>query len=265
MIDDGTAKADQSTNHVDEIAGQIVVVTGAAERAGRHIAIAFADRGARVVVNHFQQGTLARDVVKEIRLAGGEAIEIEEDIADPVRSRSLVDRVVDAYGRVDVLIHNASTFKPIPFEDISVEDFDASLGVNLRGPFFLSQACARVMMTQKKGRIVAIVGNSYYEAWPTFIHHSLGKSGLARLMELLAIALSPYVQCNAICPAQYYRAPDAPPPVRDETLYRTAGEIDVRLQKGSPEAVIELLLYLATCSGYMTGAVIPIDGGKHLS
>lgn len=265
MINDGTAKAGQPTSPVAELHGQVVIITGAAERAGRLIAMAFADRGARVVVNHFQQGTLARDVVKEIRLAGGEAIEIEENIADPLRSRSLVDRVANAYGRVDVLIHNASTFNPIPFQDISIEEFDASINVNLRGPFFLSQACARVMMAQKRGRIVAIVGNSHYEAWPTFLHHSVGKSGLARLMELLAIALSPYVQCNAICPAQYYRAPDAPPPTRDETLYRTAGEIDVRLQRGSPEAVIELLLYLATCSEYMTGAVIPIDGGKHLS
>jgi NAD(P)-dependent dehydrogenase (short-subunit alcohol dehydrogenase family) len=127
------------------------------------------------------------------------------------------------------------------------------------------------MLKHGSGRIMALVGNSYYECWPDAIPHGVAKTGLARLMQALAIALSPKIQCNAICPARILASAAG----QDKHIQRTRGEHadeeppsrtvrygDVELIEGTPEDVAELVVYLAGCSDYLTGAVIPIDGGK---
>ena len=123
-------------------------------------------------------------------------------------------------------------------------------------------------MRRREGRIMAMIGNSYYENWPDFIPHTLAKVGLAKLMQSLAVTLSPYIQCNAICPAVIYPSAAG----QDQHILRSRGEShageyeklrgEALFHRGTPEEVGELVVYLAGCSGYLTGAVIPIDGGK---
>ena len=125
------------------------------------------------------------------------------------------------------------------------------------------------MMKNKSGRMVALIGNSYYENWPTFIPHSIAKTGLAKMMQGFAVALSPYIQCNAICPADILSSAGGlhiqqkkgeVMETQDADTLTINGQI---LRRGNPQEVAELVVYLCGCSSYMNGAVIPLDGGKN--
>lgn len=255
-----------------DLTDRVVVITGAAERAGRVFAQRFGAAGAAVVVNHLPgQEVLADQVVDAVTAAGGHAVRVAADITDVTQTVSLVDAAVREFGRLDVLVHNASTFVPTPWLDVDEADFERSFGVNLRGPFFLSQAAARVMLAQGEGRIIALVGNSLSEAWPQFVPHGVAKTALARLMEQLAVALAPVVACNSLAPAQFFRSDDG----ANDQLRATRGETvqagvthevapGIRLREVETDTVADWLIHLSTCSLQVTGTTIRIDGAKAL-
>lgn len=254
-----------------QIAGKTVLITGSAERAGRVFARRFAAEGANVVVNHWKQSALADETVDLIRADGGQALAVEADVSDTAAARRLVEEATDWKGDLSVLVHNASSLRSKEFEEVTEADFDASFGINIRGPFFLSQAAAEVMKKQGHGRIIALVGNSTNEAWPNLIPHALSKTALIRLMEQLAVALSPVVQCNALAPTQFFRSDDGTndalrsyrgEPLVDGDTYRVGTRYEFR--NGDADDVAEALLFLATCSSYLNGTVIRLDGGKAL-
>lgn len=259
------------TYHGPDLTGKTVLITGAAERAGRQFAFRFAEAGAAVVVNHFGQAALAEETVQTIIDAGGAAIAIDANVADVGEAKRLVAEAAAWRSDLSVLIHNASSLRAKEFEDVTEEDFDASFGVNIRGPFFLSQAAAEIMLAQGRGRIIALVGNSTNEAWPNLIPHSLSKTALIRLMEQLAVALSPVIQCNAVAPTQFYRSDDGTndalreyrgEPLVEGDTYRVGSRYEFR--NGDADDVAETLLYLSSCSDYLNGTVIRLDGGKAL-
>jgi NAD(P)-dependent dehydrogenase (short-subunit alcohol dehydrogenase family) len=248
--------------------GQVVLVTGGAERVGRVIVTALARAGADVVINHWGTPQAAQATASEVAALGRRARIVEADIRDPDASRSMVEQVVDEFGRLDVLVNNASSFVERPFAEVTSADFDQSFDVNIRGPFFLCQAASRAMLQQGSGKIIAMVGESYFESWPDFAAHCCSKVALAKLMQVLAVALAPTVQCNAVCPASVL-----PPEDRsDIALAASRGEqwekqdgvaSDLsRLRQGRPEDVAEFVTYLASSTAYLTGAVLSIDGGK---
>ncbi|MBS1677219.1 MAG: SDR family NAD(P)-dependent oxidoreductase [Actinobacteria bacterium] len=238
------------------LAGRVALVTGSAERVGRSLALGLAAAGADVVVNHIGQAGQAEEVVGGIEALGRRASAVEADVAEPAECRRLVATALERLGRLDVLVHNASSFVQGDFLDLTEADFDRSLGVNLRGPFFLSQAAAAHMVERGDGKIIAIAGNSLFEAWPDFVSHSTAKAGLARLMQLLAVALSPQVQCLTVCPAEILPTGD---PEADEGA-RTYAEVELRT--GAPEDLVELVVYLSASTAYLNGAIIPLDGAK---
>ncbi len=253
------------------LAGKTVLITGSAERAGRDFARYFAARGAAVVINHWKQPAEAEETLRLITEDGGEAIIVEGDVSDPEYATPLVDAAVAWKGELSVLIHNASSLRLKEFEDVTPADYDNIMGVNLRGPFFLSQAAAKVMVAQGHGRILALVGNSTTEGWPNLVPHILAKTGLARLMEQLAVALSPVVQCNSVAPAQFFRSDDGAndelrryrgEPLANDGTYRLGTRFEFR--NGNVDDVAEALLYLYTCTSYLTGATLRIDGAKSL-
>lgn len=254
-----------------QLDGKTVLITGAAERAGRQFARRFAAAGAAVAVNHWCQPELAEETVDLIRAEGGVATAIEADVSDPSQARSLVERTFSWRSDLSILIHNASSLRAKEFEEVTEDDFDAAFGINIRGPFFLSQAAADVMQKQGHGRIIALVGNSTNEAWPNLIPHSVSKTALIRLMEQLAVALSPRIQCNAVAPTQFFRSDDGTndalrryrgEPLAEGDTYRVGTRYEFR--NGDADDVAETLLFLSTCSPYLTGTVIRLDGGKAL-
>ncbi|MEV8367929.1 SDR family oxidoreductase [Microbacterium sp. NPDC064584] len=259
--------------NIDELPlrGKTVLITGSAERAGRDFARHLAAAGGSIVINHWGQSVEAEETLRLIKADGGEAIVVEADVSDPAHAVPLVEAASGWKGDLSVLVHNASFLRAKEFEDVTPTDFDASFGVNLRGPFFISQAAAAVMNRQGHGRIIALVGNSTSEAWPNLIPHILSKTALVRLMEQLAVALSPTIQCNAIAPSQFYRSDDGAndalrryrgEPLANDETYRMGTRFEFR--NGNAADVAEAILYLATCSSYMTGVTLRLDGGKAL-
>ena len=251
-----------------DLLGKVALVTGGAQRVGRILSLALAKAGADMVINHWRTEAEALNTRAEIEALGRKCLVIEANIADIEQGCQMVDEVEKVFGRLDILVHNASNFNEAPFLGVTEEIWESSLGVNLKGPFFLSQAASRLMLKNGSGRMIAMIGNSYYENWPDFIPHAIAKVGLAKMMQNLAIALSPNIQCNAICPAIIYPSAHG----QDMRIMSSRGELhedemyermrDTLLHRGNPEEVAELVVYLAGCSNYLTGAVIPIDGGK---
>lgn len=250
---------------------KVALVTGGAIRVGKIISRALAEAGADLVISYWGTEAEARETKAEIEAMGRRCMIYEANMRSIPQLQSLVKATEEEYGRLDILIHNASNFNEGPMSEVTEEIWDSSHEIILKGAFFLSQAAVPLMMKHKSGRIIAMVGNSYYENWPIYIPHSIAKVGLVKLMECLAVTLSPYIQCTALCPATIMTSAEGGySPVlqtRSETIDEEARTITVSGQKlvmGLPEQVAELIVYLSGCSNYMNGAVIPIDGGKHL-
>ena len=250
---------------------KVALVTGGAIRVGKIISRALAEAGADLVISYWGTEAEARETKAEIEAMGRRCMIYEANMRSIPQLQSLVKATEEEYGRLDILIHNASNFNEGPMSEVTEEIWDSSHEIILKGAFFLSQAAVPLMMKHKSGRIIAMVGNSYYENLPIYLPHSIAKVGLVKLMECLAVTLSPYIQCTALCPATIMTsAAGGYSPVlqtRSETIDEEARTITVSGQKlvmGLPEQVAELIVYLSGCSNYMNGAVIPIDGGKHL-
>ena len=248
--------------------GKIALVTGGAQKVGRILCLALAGAGADIAMNYWHTEEDARKTKSEIESLNRKCLALECDITDIEQVNRMMEKIEKRFNRLDILIHNASNFNQYPFMEVTEEIWESSFGVNLKGPFFVSQAAAKLMLKNGSGRIIALVGNSYYENWPEFIPHTIAKTGLAKLMQSLAITLSPNIQCNAICPAFIYPSEG----VQTESIMKKSGEkiqgdymviSGIKIHKGNPEEVAELVVYLSGCSNYLNGAVIPIDGGKY--
>ena len=252
-----------------KLTNKVALVTGGAQRVGRVIALALAQEGADVVISHLGTPEDAAETRAAIEALGRRCLVCEADMRSIPALRAMVDKIDRTFGRLDILIHNAANFNDYPIEEVTEEIWDSSQDIICKGPFFLSQAAIPLMLRHKAGRMIALVGNSYYENWPTFIPHSVAKVGLAKLMQGFAVALSPYIQCTALCPADILSSAGGlhiQAKKGEQMADESAEFITVNgqtLRRGNPAQVAELIVYLCTCSGYMNGAVIPLDGGKH--
>ena len=252
-----------------DFSGKVVLVTGGAEKAGKFFALQYAKAGADLVITHYKMPQAAEETAREIRELGRRCLVVEADNGSVEQLERVVEEIDAAYGRLDVLLHNASNFNNQPIDQVTEAIWDSSMNIILKGAFFLSKKAAGLMMKNGGGKILAMIGNSYYENWPDFIPHSIAKVGLAKLMQLLAITYSPHIQCNAICPASFLDSAegDGILAARGETIdmeNRTITVGGIPLHRGGPEDVIQLLMFLSSCTRYVNGAVIPIDGGKNL-
>lgn len=253
--------------------GKVALVSGGTVRVGRVISLALAQAGADIAATWFGTREDSLKFKEEIEALGRRCIIFEANQRDIPSLKAAVDGIDKEFGRLDILIHNASNFNEGPMETVTEEVWDSSHEIILKGAFFLSQAAVPLMMKNGGGRIMAMIGDSYYENWPIYIPHSIAKVGLVKLMELLAVTLSPHIQCTALCPATIMTSAggdyspvfkDKAGSIKDNKDISTV-EINGReLVMGNPEQVAELIVFLSGCSSYMNGAVIPIDGGKHL-
>lgn len=253
-----------------DLTGKVALVTGGGIRVGKTISLALAASGADIVLSYWGTEKETTETKEEIEALGRKCMIYEADMRNIPSLQAMINSVERVFGRLDILIHNASNFNDYPFNEITEEIWDSSHEIICKGAFFLSQAAVPLMMKHKSGRIIAMIGDSYYCTWPTFIAHSVAKVALVKVMEGLAIALSPYIQCTAVCPADILSSAgglhiqasrgEELKGARKDTI-EISGQT---LRRGNPEQVAELIVFLSGCSSYMNGAVIPLDGGKHL-
>jgi NAD(P)-dependent dehydrogenase (short-subunit alcohol dehydrogenase family) len=243
------------SGQVKELAGKAALVTGGAVRVGRAIALALAGAGCDVAIGYQHSSLNARATVRDLRALGVRAVACRGDLARPAQARGLAARAARELGRLDVVVNNAAIFARTPLTTTTPRQFDRFIAVNLRGPFFLAQAAARIM-GPRGGRIVNVVDVGAVRAWPTYIPYSISKAGLLMLTKGLAVALAPAIQVNAVGPGVVLWPEGLPRPTREALAARIPMG-----REGTPEDVAAAVCFFATCPGYITGQVLYVDGG----
>jgi NAD(P)-dependent dehydrogenase (short-subunit alcohol dehydrogenase family) len=241
--------------------GKIALVTGGAIRVGRVICQALAGRGASIAFTHLP-GEPAAEAAAEIAAAAG--VEPDAILALPLDVRELgapqraIEQIIARFGRLDILVNNASVWLRAPFLEITREAWQAALDINLTGPFLMSQAVAPHMLKQQSGLIVNITDLSAYQTWKEYAHHAATKAGLVALTRVMAAELAPHVRVNAIAPGTVL-LPDGATDAK-----RQWAESNSLLKRvGRPEDVARTVLFLVD-SDFTTGAVYFVDGGRAL-
>ncbi len=239
------------------LVGQVALVTGGAVRVGRVICLALAGRGVHVAFTHLP-GEPADRTAAEIAALGVQALALPLDVREPGAPARVVGEVVDRFGRLDILVNNASVWLRAPFLEITPEAWQLALDVNLTGPFLLSQAAAPQMLKQQSGLIINITDLSAYQTWKEYAHHAASKAGLVALTRVMAAELAPHVRVNAIAPGTVLLPEGA-----TEAKRQWAENNSLLKRVGRPEDVARTVLFLAD-SDFVTGAVYFVDGGRAL-
>ncbi len=242
-----------------DLKNKVVLITGAAQRVGRTIAGRLAKDNPRLVIHYNRSEVSARKFVKELEKNGINAIALQADLADPFQIQRLVRETVDVFGTVDVLINNAAIFYRTPFPEISVHDWEKFMRINLRAPFLLSKEAGKIMLEQGEGAIVNIADVGGIRPWGDFIPYSVSKAGVIMLTRSLAKALAPNIRVNAVAPGPVLLPEDYTE--ADEAV--SSGRTLLK-RTGSAKDVAETVYFLLTGSDFVTGAVIPVDGGRSI-
>jgi pteridine reductase len=238
--------------------GRVAFVTGGARRIGAALSRAFHAAGASVVIHYRRSRTDAEALKAELDGASpGRVALVPGDLRDTGSLPALVERALGAWGGLDLLINNASTFYPTPLGKVTEEQWDDLVGTNLKAPLFLTQAAAPSLRA-RHGAVINIV--DVYARRP-LAHHPVycaAKAGLAMLTWALARDLGPEIRVNGIAPgAILWPKPDI------EAAEKAAILAEIPLGRaGSPAEVAACALYLARDSGYVNGQIIAVDGGR---
>ena len=235
--------------------GQVALVTGAARRIGRSIALRLAAEGADVVVNHRTSKTEAKQVVGEIAANGRRALAWQADVSRGEEVRRMFAEVERAFGRLDILVNNAGMFFPAPFDQLTEEQWDTILATNLKAQFLCAQAAAPLMKRQGRGRIINLSSIGGLLAWPKHTHYCVSKAGVIMLTRCLARALAPEITVNSVAPGTI-QFPEEPP---DEDYIRRAP----LGRTGRAEDIAGAVVFLAQAE-FITGQVFVVDGGRTL-
>jgi pteridine reductase len=240
------------------LAGKVVLVTGAARRVGATLAAAFHAAGARVAVHYRGSKAEADARVAEFNAARADSARaFQADLSDPAACETLIATVVRAFGRLDVLVNNASSFYPTPVGSITPDQFDDLIGSNLRAPLFLAQAAAPEL-GKREGLILNIADIHGLKPLSQHVVYCSAKAALIMLTRSLARELGPTVRVNAIAPGPVLW----PESGVDAELRRGIVERTALKRAGTPEDVAKAALFFATDAPFVTGEVLAVDGGR---
>ena len=235
---------------------RVVLVTGAARRVGRAIAQRLARAGCRLAVHYYQSGDEARDVVSCCRKQGVDAESFCADLADAQPPPALVAAVLERFGQLDVLVNNASIFETMTLDDFDLARWEQTLRVNLTAPMALTHA-ARTALRAARGRVINISDVSVGHPWPDHLAYCVSKGALDTLTRVLARAMAPEVNVVGIAPG----VAAWPDDYSDELRTRLTAKIPLR-RAGTAEDIAVVVQFVLAEGDYMTGAVLPVDGGR---
>lgn len=239
-----------------ELRGRVALVTGGGRRLGRAIAAALAQRGARLAIHHHASAEGAAALRDEIRAGGGDAECFGADLTDAEAARALPGRVVERFGALDVLVNSAAVMHRLRLEETTPARWDEIMNLNLRAVFFCTQGAAAALRAAK-GRVVNLADVGGLEPWPGFAAHSVSKAGVVMLTKVLALSLAPDVTVNAVAPGAVL----VPESYDDAARAQLARTTPLR-RLGGPDDAVAAVLYFLERGDFVTGTVLPVDGGR---
>jgi NAD(P)-dependent dehydrogenase (short-subunit alcohol dehydrogenase family) len=264
----------KKSNNFCDLTGKVAIVTGARRGMGRTHVLALAKAGAKVVVSDISQEECEK-VVQEIKNIGGQAIAVKCDISKKEEVDQLIRKTIEAFDRLDILVNNAGICEFKPFLDLTEQEWDRTLNINLKGYFLCSQAAAKEMAKNKSparrslgeggGAIVNIASIAMGQVGVGFagiVQYCASKGGIVAMAEAMALELAPLnIRVNTIAPG----AIDTPmaASIKQDAKALEASLAQIPLKRmGNPEEISNAVLFLASDeSSYMTGSVMVVDGG----
>lgn len=246
------------TDDRPDIAPTTALVTGAATRIGRAIALGLADGGWTVAVHYRRSESEAREVVDLIRGKGGRAAPVQADLSIEAEAAALLPSVHRTVGPVGCLVNNASEFERDEIGDMSRTSWDLHLETNLRAPALLMQDMARLLPEGRTGAIVNLLDQRVLNLTPHFVSYTVSKAALWTLTRTMALALAPRIRVNAIGPG-----PTLPSKRQSRADFdRQIGKLPLRCA-GTPQEIAAAIRFILAMPS-MTGQMIALDGGQHL-
>lgn len=247
-----------------KLEGKVALITGSSRGIGKAIAIEFAKEGAKVVVNYAESKDKADVVVGEIKKIGSDAVNIKCDVSDEKQVKEMIDLAIKKFGKIDILVNNAGIVIPKSFQELTGNDWEKILKVNLIGTFLCSKAAAPHMLRQKYGKIVNVSSIRGLECCGRagILDYSASKAGVINFTKTLAKELAPHINVNSVAPGltETDQWKD-----RDTSFVKAEAEKTLLKRFAKPEEIAKAALFLASDdSSYITGDVLIVDGGYSL-
>jgi NAD(P)-dependent dehydrogenase (short-subunit alcohol dehydrogenase family) len=238
------------------LTGKTALVTGAAKRIGRAIAIALAANGANVAITYLGSQSESEETVRSLAALDVDAFAVRCDLRDPLSIEQMVAAVVDEFGQIDLLVNNAGIFASEALENISAEQWDAMFTTNTRAPFLVAKA-AYPHLRAAKGRIINIGSLGGIHPWATHAHYCTSKAALHMLSQTMAKAWAPEISVNCIAPGMIVQGEV------DEAYEHFAQKTPMQ-RNGTAEDVAAAAVFFATAPHFITGQLLAVDGGLGL-
>ncbi len=243
---------------------KVAIITGARRGMGKADALVLAEEGAKVVVSDISKEECQK-VVDEIKEKGGEAIAVKCDVSKKEEVDEMIKKTVDEWGKIDILVNNAGIADFKPFLELTEEEWDKTIDINLKGYFLVAQAAAKEMAKQKSGVIINIASVAMGQVgvgFPNLAHYCATKGGIVAMTEEMAIELAEYnIRVNAISPG-VIETPMIDPIKQDPNQEKAVLARVPMHRVGKPEEIAKTVSFLASDdSSYITGSVIVVDGG----
>jgi len=239
---------------------KIVLVTGSARRVGKCISLTLAERGANVIINYRTSQKEAEKVVEEITKFGVRSAALKADISKAEEVKTMIEKILQEFGDLHILVNNAAVFFKTPFETITERDWDKTIDINLKGTFLCSKYAADEMLKRKEGKIINIADWSGIRPYTNYIPYCVSKAGVIALTKAFAKTLAPYIQVNCILPGPIILPENFTEKEREEII------ASVPLKRiGSPEDIASTVAFLIEGSDFITGGTYAVDGGRLIS
>jgi len=244
----------------DTLEGKVALVTGGARRVGAAIARRLHSAGASVVLHYRDSAADADQLAAELNAVRAKsAATVKAELLAPIAPRALVSAALDGFGRLDVLVNNASSFFPVAIGAIEASHWEELVGSNLRAPLFLSQEAAP-HLAKAQGAIVNIVDIHAERPLKGYPVYSVAKAGLAALTRSLAIELAPAVRVNGVAPGAIAWPEDGQFPEQERLRIIASTPL---ARTGTPEDIAGAVHFLA-CAPFVTGQILAVDGGRSI-
>ena len=236
--------------------GKTVLVTGAAKRIGRAIALALAERGASTAITYLGSQPEAEKTVRALAAHDVDAFAVRCDLRDPESIQQTVTSVIEEFGQLDLLVNNAGIFESEALEKISVDQWDAMFATNTRAPFLMAKA-AHPHLRATRGRILNIGSLGGLHPWATHAHYCTSKAALHMLSQTMAKAWAPEISVNCIAPGMIVQGEV------DEAYEHFARKTPMQ-RNGTAHDVAAAAIFFATAPHFITGQLLAVDGGLGL-